>query len=348
MRRHSSSLFKTSSIAIFLLLAAIFFTSSVHAEYTATPAYSNRTEGGSSQGGSQTIEMSCDINGDTGTFYVEYVYAQSFKPGTLSLYLDEGGVPKDPVESKIITSSQVTIALNHPFTHTSGTRTYYATYVYDDTNYIIWTGKLQVTYNRGTTDPDPADLVLNRNNFSVQSDSSTLSLSITNDGDETLDWSASTPPDWVTFSRTTGSITGGSSSNIQITVAQNAGTVSRNSSIKFKNQNDSSDYEYVTINQAGSQVASKRADLELQDTSLPVPADGGTLSTRVKNNGDEVLSWSAQNIPTGLQVIPDKGSVSGNSSTEIELKIPKNTNTEFKNYTVKFVNNDNPSDYILL
>lgn len=333
---------------ILFLFAAIFFISSAHAEYVAFPAYPSLTTGGSSQGGSQEIEMRCDINGDTGTFYVEYVYPQSFKPGTWSLYLDQGGSSGVFVKSEDVNDQTATITFSHTFSHTSGTKTYYVTYVYDDTNYIAWTGKLQVTYSGGSTDPDPADLALNNNSFLPKSDGDTLSLSITNNGDETLNWSAGTVPDWITLSKTAGSVTGGSSSNIQLTVTQNSGTVSRSGSIKFKNQNDSSDYESVSITQDGSQVVSKPADLALENASFSVSADGGTFSTRVKNNGDEVLSWSAQNIPTELQVTPTKGSVDGHSSTEVKIDIPKNTSTDLQNYTVKFVNNDGSGKFVEL
>lgn len=343
-RRHSSSPFKTSSIAIFVLLAAIFFTSSVHAEYIATPAYPTLTQGGSNDNNEQYIEMTCQINGNVGTFRAEYIVPLSFPDGTL--YLTEGSPKGSVVASKTITDHSAKIT--YEFKHTSGTKTYYATYVYASNDFALWTGGLQVKYSGGTTDPDPADLALNDNSFSPQSDGSIHSLSITNNGDETLNWSAGTIPDWITLSKTAGSVTGGSSSNIQITVAQNVGTTSRSSSVKFKNQNDTSDYEYVTITQDGSQVVSKPADLALENTSLSsVSADGETRSTRVQNKGDEVLSWSAQNIPTGLQVTPTSGSVDGNSFTEVEIEIPRNTSTESQNYTVRFVNDDS-GDFVEL
>ncbi|QTA78780.1 Peptidase M12 domain-containing protein, immunoglobulin-like fold-containing [Desulfonema limicola] len=332
---------KTGSLAL-LFIAIIFFSYPAYAEYVGNPAYPTETTGGSNQNGEQAIEMKCDISGNTGTFYVSFVYALSFPPGTL--YLTEGSPTGNLVESKSVTNFPAMIIFEHTFNHT-GTKTYYASYVYDSNNFMLWTGKLQVTYDSGTVNSDPANLVLDIDSLTVPSAGNSYYLTISNNGDETLYWNTQNAPDWVNLYQSNGSVSGGDDLSLQISIDQNTDTVTRTCNIKFSNNYNASDYEYLRINQEGTQIVSRPADLQLQNTNLSASSEGGNYSLKILNNGEDTLLWNAQNVPVEVTLSQPNGSITGNNNSEIKVYIPQNASSESKVYSIKFVNSNDSSDY---
>ncbi|MCD4697140.1 MAG: hypothetical protein K8S16_12960, partial [Bacteroidales bacterium] len=157
----------------------------------------------------------------------------------------------------------------------------------------------------GYGDPNPPDLQLSNSTVPdpVPSGGGTYSLRVNNVGGETLYWSTENVPTWVILTPASGTVSGGSYQSVQVQVSQNANPDPRNCSIKFKNNNNSGDFEYLTINQNGETVNFLTVgELKITGDNITGTSPSYMVETNIRI-GDKDLPGYLVTIPYGTMSV---------------------------------------------
>lgn len=164
---------------------------------------------------------------------------------------------------------------------------------------------------------------------------------IGNTGEEALDWSVDAPS-WIDVDPSDSEdIAGGEDESLTITIDEYdepGGT--RSYTLKFENDDNSSNYEEIDIEQEGPEPS----ELEVS-CSLPssVPQEGGNYDCTAENTGEENLSWGSE-APDWVNINPQSDNLNGGNDMNVEIEIDPNNSTNSRSGTIRFYNENNSND----
>jgi hypothetical protein len=148
-------------------------------------------------------------------------------------------------------------------------------------------GNQNVSVSMTVPEPPPA-LSVSPASHDFGENETNYQFTVANNGGGTLSWSASESLDWLSLSKSSGSVSGGSSENITVTVTRTGkspGTY--NGTISFTSNGGSQD---VSVSMTVPQPAPL---LSVSPTSLDFGTSGVNLTITVRNTGGGTLSWNA-------------------------------------------------------
>jgi len=191
----------------------------------------------------------------------------------------------------------------------------------------------------------PADLDIDPNYRSFTWNySGYKNVKVINKGEQTLEWKIKNRPSWVTIEPQYGSLGGSNNKTVNVSVSNNNSNSKRNCEIKFVNDNNSSDYEILTIEQDGRPLSP--ADLDIDPKYHSFTWDySEPKKVKVMNKGEQTLMWKIPNIPSWVKVSDHNGSLSGNNNTTVMVSVSKNDSTNKRNCEIRFFNHNNSSDF---
>ncbi|MBZ0199977.1 MAG: hypothetical protein K8H86_08920, partial [Ignavibacteriaceae bacterium] len=167
---------------------------------------------------------------------------------------------------------------------------------------------------------------------------------VSNSGEQTLSWNTTiSNSSWIHVSPSSGSVNGGGTTSITITIDQNTDTTSRNGTVQFINTANSNNSESIAIDQEGRPLTS--ANL-INSTSNPFNLSwvanehGDSLKGVLANSGEQELHWNSMISDFGwIHVNPSSGNISGNgTSNEIQINFDQNNSSSTRNGMVTFYN----------
>jgi polygalacturonase len=176
---------------------------------------------------------------------------------------------------------------------------------------------ISVDVPTGSTPSSPR-LRLDPGAFDFGSQATQRSLTIVNDGDATLNWSAQPSSGWISLAPSAGQVPARSSATATVQISRSglsAGT--HEGSIRFTSNGGNATVRAVAkVNQA--------ADLRVSRASLDFGTTGTQLSLQIFNDGGQPLEWSAQASWGWISVTPSTGRVPADSSTTLTVQVSRN------------------------
>ncbi len=172
---------------------------------------------------------------------------------------------------------------------------------------------------------------------------------VTNTGDQSLVWSASDNVNWLNFSPSGGTLTGGQSVNVAVSVNSNANGLSagtHNANVTFTNSTNGVGNRTVAVALSLTDAAA----LSVSPTSTwnASGTTGGpfTLSRNytLTNTGDQSLTWGVNDNVNWLNFSPSGGTLTGGQSVNVAVSVNSNANSlsaGTQNANVTFTNSTN-------
>ena len=158
---------------------------------------------------------------------------------------------------------------------------------------------------------------------------------LSNTGSVSMSWTASKTATWVTLSATSGSLAGGGSTNITVSINANA------NSLAAGNYSDTIGFTN-TINGAGNTTRAVSLTVSsLNPAQLSVSPTTGLTSSgsvggpfnpanqvyAVSNTGSLTMNWTVSKTATWVSLSATNGNLAGGSSTNITVSISANANS---------------------
>jgi len=174
-------------------------------------------------------------------------------------------------------------------------------------------GKGSVPVAMTVPEPPPA-LSFSPGSLDFGSDSTQLTLTITNSGGGTLNWQASSKETWFSLSAKSGSLGNGKSINVTVTVDRSAikpGSYSGNIDLTSNGGNSSVP---VSLSMPGLTFSPSSLDFGLSDTQK-------TLT--ISNTGVGTLTWKASNKETWLSLSSTGSSLSAGLSINVTVTVSR-------------------------
>jgi hypothetical protein len=180
-----------------------------------------------------------------------------------------------------------------------------------------------------------------------------ISYALTNTGGSNLSWTVSAAATWLSVSPSSGTLAGGASTNVQVSISANANGLAPG------NYTDTVGFTNVS-NGSGNTTRSASLNVVLPSGNLGVSSAAGlassgytggpfspsSISYALTNAGGSNLSWTVSAAATWLSVSPSSGTLAGGASTNVQVSISANANgLAAGNYTdtVGFTNVSNGS-----
>ncbi len=166
--------------------------------------------------------------------------------------------------------------------------------------------------------PSSAILKIDEGSLGYGTDVSTRELGISNDGEETLTWSASVSEPWISISSSSGSLDPTESQNLTINVNRAGlaeGTYS--GQVNFTGNGGSATVT-VTMEVLGSNAA---AVLNLSLTEVDFGLDGTSRELVVSNSGEVDLQWTVTSMEAWLSTSSTSGTVTPAGSQSINILV---------------------------
>jgi hypothetical protein len=165
--------------------------------------------------------------------------------------------------------------------------------------------------------------------FSAQeggSNPASQAVTVRNSGGGTLNWSGTSSVGWLRLSPTSGSLTGGNSQSVSVSVnisGMSAGTYTGNITFSAPGAQGSPQTVNVTL------TISARPQppvLSVSPTSLTFSAQEGgsnpaSQSVTVRNSGGGTLNWSGTSSVGWLRLSPTSGSLTGGNSQSVSVSV---------------------------
>ena len=175
------------------------------------------------------------------------------------------------------------------------------------------------------------DLVVEPTSLSLNPDSPSKTVTVSNGGGGNLRWSATSNDSRVTINPNSFS---GNSKTVTISASDFSESYTVN--VVFKNNDDASDTETVVVTVAPA----ASADLEVIPNSVSLDPDNPSKTVTVRNAGVGTLNWSASSSDSRVTVNP------GSGTTQESVQVTISTSDTSANYSVEvtFTNDDNAAD----
>ena len=186
----------------------------------------------------------------------------------------------------------------------------------------------------------PPKLLLTPASYDFGTTGTSLTITVNNTGEETLNWNAGESLDWLSLNKTSGSLGAGISENVIATVSRSAkspGTY--NGTISFTSNGGNQDVS-VTMT-----VTEPAPALSVS----PVSHDFGTSETSyqftVKNTGAGTLSWNASESLDWLSLNKTSGSLGAGISENVTATVSRSAKSPGTyNGTISFTSNGGSQD----
>ena len=165
-----------------------------------------------------------------------------------------------------------------------------------------------------TVPEPPPTLSVSPKSLDFGSDSTQLTLAITNNGSGTLNWEASSKETWFSLSTQSDSLGNSKSTNVTVTVERSAiktGSYTGNIDLTSNGGNNSIP---VTLLMPGLEFSPLSLDFGLSDAQK-------TLT--IRNNGAGTLVWKASNKETWLSLSSTGSSLSAGSSINVTVTVTR-------------------------
>jgi hypothetical protein len=162
---------------------------------------------------------------------------------------------------------------------------------------------------------------------------SSILYSLTNSGGSNLSWAVSATANWLSLSPSSGTLAGGASTNVQVSITANANGLAAGNytdTVGFTNLNNGS----------GNTTRSASLSVALPPGNLGVSPGAGLASSGytggpfsppsilygLTNAGGSNLSWAVSAAANWLSVSPSSGTLAGGASTNVQVSISANAN----------------------
>jgi hypothetical protein len=157
--------------------------------------------------------------------------------------------------------------------------------------------------------------------------------SLTNLSGSNLSWTVSATANWLSVSPSSGTLAGGATTNVQVSISANANGLAPG------NYTDTVGFTNLS-NGSGNTSRSASLSVVLPPGNLGVSPAGGlassgytggpfsppSLSYGLTNAGGSSLNWAASAIANWLSVSPSSGTLAGGASTNVQVSISANAN----------------------
>lgn len=178
-------------------------------------------------------------------------------------------------------------------------------------------GNANVSVSMTVPEPDP-QLLYTPSSMNFGTDKNQLELKITNSGGKTLNWQMTKQQNWLSLSPTNGSLTGGASQNVIVTVNradQPPGSYQGKISITSNGGNGSVDVTMTVIELIPA--------LAFAPTSLSFETVDSQKVFSISNNGNGKLNWSLATQSNWMFFSQTAGTLNPSSSINITVTINK-------------------------
>ena len=161
----------------------------------------------------------------------------------------------------------------------------------------------------------------------VDAKGGTVSVEITNSGEEQLRWSVSTNEDWA---RIEGRTSGTGTATLTLRFEANPEYEERSVTLTVSDPQASNSPQTIQF----TQEASPRPVLGVSVDSYNVDAEGETVSVSVKNDGPGELSWTASlsGVPSWVRFV---GKDAGTGDAEIRVQVDANETEDRRSFTLE-------------
>jgi hypothetical protein len=170
---------------------------------------------------------------------------------------------------------------------------------------------------------------------------------LSNTGGTALDWTAGKTADWLGLSESGGSLAPGASTQVTVSILENANALavgSYNDTVSFSNSTDgggnTSRNVTLTVNSPGS-LAVTSADPLVSSGTVGGPFTPGSAVYTLSNTGGTALEWTASKTTDWIGLSATGGSLAPGASTQVTISIHETANAlaaGVYNDIVSFVN----------